>query len=304
MSNIKKLDYQQLIVFETLFEERSVTKTAKRLQLKQPTVSGILRKLRILFDDPIFIRSQRGVTPTVRAESMVDQVRDIIERMESLGADPVFDPTAETRHYSIVARDFSQVVVIAPFVSILESRFPHISIAVYALPMTEAVEKMETGSIDLSVSSLRYAPDHAHQRILFKEPYVCVVDAASHLAKKQQLTLQDLEKHHHISAAAMSLAVGDPVDDMFRRQGITRVVKVAVDGYLLVPRLLSGTEYIAVVPKSLVAHSSFALKAFKMPIDFPQIEIALLWHKRVQKDPGNVWLRDQLLEVCKTTRSQ
>ena len=304
MSNIKKLDYQQLIVFETLFEERSVTKTAKRLQLKQPTVSGILGKLRILFDDPIFIRSQRGVTPTVRAESMIDQVRDIIERMESLGADPVFEPASETRHFSIVARDFAQVVVIAPFVSTLESKFPNISIAVHALPMVEAVEKMETGSVDLSVSSLRYAPDHVHQRVLFKEPYVCVVDAASQLAKKQQLTAEDLEKYPHVSAAAMSLALGDPVDDLFRRQGIKRVVKVAVDGYLLVPRLLSGTECVAVVPKSLVTHSSFDLKAFEMPIDLPQIEIALLWHKRVQKDPGNAWMRGELLDVCRTTRSR
>ena len=60
MADVSKLDYQQLRVFDTLLEERSVTKTAKRLGLTQPTVSAVLKKLRRLFDDPVFVRAQRG----------------------------------------------------------------------------------------------------------------------------------------------------------------------------------------------------------------------------------------------------
>ena len=67
MADTSKLDYQQLRVFDTLLDERSVTKTAKRLALTQPTVSAVLKKLRRQFDDPLFIRAQRGVTPTVKA---------------------------------------------------------------------------------------------------------------------------------------------------------------------------------------------------------------------------------------------
>ena len=72
MVEMSKLDYQQLRVFDTLLDERSVTKTAKRLDMTQPTVSAILKKLRGEFDDPLFIRARSGVSPTAKAESMAD----------------------------------------------------------------------------------------------------------------------------------------------------------------------------------------------------------------------------------------
>ena len=29
-----------------------------------------------------------------------------------------------------------------------------------------------------------------------------------------------------------------------------------------------------------------------IPIGFPNFEVALYWHERFHKDPGNMWLRD------------
>lgn len=298
MANNKKLDYQQLRVFNTLLNERSVTKTAKRLGLTQPTVSAVLKKLRNEFDDPLFIRAQRGVTPTVKAELMATDIRQILDKIESLGADAVFDPQSESRQFSIVARDFSQVVIMAPFIEVLRRDYPKIRIAIHAMPMAEAVERMAGATVDLSISSIRYAPPHLQKHVILQEQYVCVVDPASNLARKDSLTAKDLEEHGHVSASAMSLVVGDPVTDVFTSAGINRVVKVAVDGYLLVPRLLQGTEYIAVVPESLVRCSLFPIKAFPMPIDFPQLVIALLWNQRVENEPGNRWLRDQIVTLC------
>jgi DNA-binding transcriptional LysR family regulator len=298
MADVSKLDYQQLRVFDTLLEERSVTKTAKRLGLTQPTVSAVLKKLRRLFDDPVFVRAQRGVTPTVRAESMAPQIREILDRIESLGADPVFDPDVESRQFSIVARDFTQLVVMVPFIEKLVRDFPKVSVVVHALPMAEAVERMASSAVDLSISSIRFAPAHLQQRLIFKEPYVCTVDPNSQLAAKSSLTIDDLREHGHVSTSALSLSMGDPVTEMFASEGIKRVVKVAVDGFLLVPRILQGTDYIAVVPESVVRCSNFPLKAFAMPIKFPDLRIALLWNQRVQNEPGNCWLREQITQLC------
>ena len=47
--------------------ERSVSAAAVRLGLSQPAMSSILRKLRALFDDELFVRSGRAMLPTVRA---------------------------------------------------------------------------------------------------------------------------------------------------------------------------------------------------------------------------------------------
>lgn len=67
-----------LIVFDAVAEARSVTVAAERLSLSQPALSHSLTKLRHMFDDPLFVRSRRGLLLTPRAEALVEPVRDLL----------------------------------------------------------------------------------------------------------------------------------------------------------------------------------------------------------------------------------
>ena len=64
MTNIRSVDLNLLAAFDALFDERSVTRAADRLSLTQPTVSGMLHRLRRMFSDPLFVRTSHGVLPT------------------------------------------------------------------------------------------------------------------------------------------------------------------------------------------------------------------------------------------------
>ncbi len=61
MSDIRSIDLNLLKALDALLETRSVTRAAERLNLTQPAVSGMLTRLREAFDDPLFVRTQRGV---------------------------------------------------------------------------------------------------------------------------------------------------------------------------------------------------------------------------------------------------
>ena len=52
MSDIRKIDLNLLIAFDALYDLRNVTRAADRLALTQPTVSGMLARLRDLFAAP------------------------------------------------------------------------------------------------------------------------------------------------------------------------------------------------------------------------------------------------------------
>jgi hypothetical protein len=69
MLDMKGIDLNLLIVLDALLGERSVTRAAARLGYTQPTISGMLARLRDLFGDPLFVRTQRGILPTPRAEA-------------------------------------------------------------------------------------------------------------------------------------------------------------------------------------------------------------------------------------------
>jgi len=69
-SDIRNLDFNLLKTLDALLDERSVTRAAQRLALTQPAVSGMLTRLRESFDDPLFVRAQRGIVPTLRAQQL------------------------------------------------------------------------------------------------------------------------------------------------------------------------------------------------------------------------------------------
>ena len=71
----KGMDLNLLVTLEALLAEQNVTKAANRLHLSQPAVSAQLSRLRDLFDDPLLIPAQRGMTPTAKALELLDPLR-------------------------------------------------------------------------------------------------------------------------------------------------------------------------------------------------------------------------------------
>ena len=51
-SEMRRVDLNMLIVFETLMHERNLTRTAEKLFLGQPAISAALSRLRDYFNDP------------------------------------------------------------------------------------------------------------------------------------------------------------------------------------------------------------------------------------------------------------
>lgn len=83
-TNLRHLDFNLLKAMDILLEERSVTRAAERLFITQPAMSSILARLRESFDDPLFVRSQRGIVPTPRALELVSPIKQILGQIDLL----------------------------------------------------------------------------------------------------------------------------------------------------------------------------------------------------------------------------
>lgn len=70
---------QSAIVFEAVFSTGNISHAARQLALSQPAVSNALTRLREHFDDPLFVRSGRGVKPTNRSLQMIAPVREALQ---------------------------------------------------------------------------------------------------------------------------------------------------------------------------------------------------------------------------------
>src|SRR5271168_4468118 len=81
--DIRGVDLNLLKAFDALMGERAVTRAAGRIGLSQPAMSHALSRLRGLFADDLFVRTQSGMEPTARAREIAPLVSAAIERIEA-----------------------------------------------------------------------------------------------------------------------------------------------------------------------------------------------------------------------------
>ena len=127
MHNIRKIDLNLLSAFDALYDERSVTRAAARLSLTQPTVSGMLHRLRHMFSDPLFLRSSHGILATPRAEAVAGPIKELLEKAHSLVSATGFTAREAEGTIKLIASDYIQHAVGAPLIiATTQSPFGHL----------------------------------------------------------------------------------------------------------------------------------------------------------------------------------
>src|SRR6516225_764974 len=173
--NIKKLDLRLLESLDALVTERNVTRAASRVHLSQPAMSSALKRLRDIFDDPLLMRTRRGMVPTPRGIELAQSARTVLERVNamSLGARP-FDPSTAERTFRIAMTDYTEFVLLPSLIRRLQVVAPHVNIAVRPHDGRTQADDLADGNIDLAVASFRHASGRLKCHELFRERFVCL----------------------------------------------------------------------------------------------------------------------------------
>src|SRR3990172_9748996 len=100
-AHLSRIDLTLLVLFHVVYEERHVARAAERLTLTPSAVSHGLGRLRRLLNDPLFLRTPKGVVPSARAAELAEPVAEIIARAGAViaSAEP-FDAARSRRRRS------------------------------------------------------------------------------------------------------------------------------------------------------------------------------------------------------------
>ena len=104
--DLSRIDLNLLVLLEVLLEERHVGRAADKLNLSPSAVSHSLARLRRVFNDPLFLKTPKGVVPTERATRIGRTGLGILERIKGLVAtSEPFEPATSARRFTIGAPD-------------------------------------------------------------------------------------------------------------------------------------------------------------------------------------------------------
>src|SRR5262249_56029206 len=104
--SLSRVDLNLLVLFHTVLEEGHVARAAGRLNLTPSAVSHAIGRLRHLLNDPLFLRTPKGVVPTARALELGEPVAEILARIGRVISSAVpFDPATSGRPFMISPPD-------------------------------------------------------------------------------------------------------------------------------------------------------------------------------------------------------
>jgi DNA-binding transcriptional LysR family regulator len=296
--NVQDIDLNLLRVFDAVLHEKGVTPAAARLGLTQPAVSNALARLRKVFGDALFVRTPRGVDPTPFARELAEPVRQALALLESaLAHGSGFDPATSSRAFHFYMSDLGQVEFLPPLVERVQRVAAGVRLEALALDLEHIGDALAAGTLDLAVGFLPGLGPPLRRRALFRDPYVCLVRADHPLVAKGLTRRRFLEASH----ALVTYRGGGHrvIEEALERAGIARRIALRVPHFTVVPMVLERTDLILTLPARVarVYERRGNVRALTPPVPIPQAEVAVHWHERFDADPGNRWLREQLIEL-------
>jgi DNA-binding transcriptional LysR family regulator len=295
--NIQGLDLNLLRVFDAVLRDRSVTGAAKHLGLTQPAVSNALARLRLQFEDVLFVRTPKGMDATPFARELAEPVRQALALLESAMAHgPGFDPSTSTRAFRFYMSDLGQIEFLPPLVERAQRTAPGVRLEAVALEVEDIGDALAAGALDLAVGFLPGLGPPVRRQALFRDPYVCLMRADHPEIGKKLSRKQFLAASH----ALVSYKGGHRViEEALERAGLARKIALRVPHFTVVPMVLERSDLILILPLKVarVYERQGRFRFLPPPVPIPPADVAAHWHERFERDPGNRWLREIIMEL-------
>lgn len=287
------IDLKLLRVFLEIYETKSITQAAIVLGLSQPTISIYLSKLRQHYDDPLFVRSSRGMEPTPFAQELTSFAHTALASIDAASNFRLrFAPEAARRSFHIAMTDISQITLLPLLLDRLASLAPHVDLDVSHIS-GETRSMLESGEVDVAIGHMPQLETGFYQQKMFAQRYV-VIASHNHPRITDMLTLAGFldEGHARVNSAGTGHFV---VEQVLLDNELERRVCLDVPNYLGLLEIIARSALIAVVPQGLtrIIGADDRIRILELPagVELPTYQVKQHWHERNHRDSAHRWLR-------------
>lgn len=295
---MRDIDLHLLNVFDAIMVEGSVTRASQRLGLSQPAVSNAIGRMRLLWNDPVFVRDGRGVRPTPRALELWRSIAAPLQEIRGVALSTAFNPATTRRRFRLCVNDFITYPLWPRLRRLVEAEAPGVDILAVPWQIQNTRQILLEGLADIALSASESLGQEIRQQWVFDSHYVCAMRKGHPLAARP-LTMKAFLGADHL---LVSLS-GDPVgliDDLLAEKGLRRRIAMTINNFYGMVDLLVASDLICVMSDNFFRHHPLKNKLVlaKIPFTVPSNRLNLAWHIRHENDAGHRWLRERILPMC------
>jgi len=176
------MNMRQLEAFRATMRSGSITEAAAMMHISQPSVSRLIADLEQAIGFPLFLRSGRGLAPTVEAKTFyqgvegmfvgIDRLQELADAIRTTNADQINVGTIQ----SIAAIELPKAV------GVLRRHLPDIRLMIQCRNTPAILEAVQMHQIELGIVGRE--PPYDGVEVLYQTavPYVCLIPEDHELA--------------------------------------------------------------------------------------------------------------------------
>ena len=301
---LARMDLNLLLTLQVLLECHSVSAAARQLHLTQSAISKALGRLRVQFNDPLFLRVSKGLVPTPFAQRLQRPLHDWLETASGLFVQGDFDPATWKGELTLVAHEFLHVTLVPLLLALLHERAPGTKLKVHS-QYSHQLKGLELGEIDF-VLNLEFSdlPADFDSEVMYTDA-PAILARVTHPLRKKPWTRDDLLGYPRI---ALRVPDADRFLIFRPRAGqapLSQLWPAAYETDDLTAALatLSRTDCLLLAGGLLNRLASRELRFKPLESTTPPpftLAYCLVSHRRVQKSAPHQWLKQTIKELFET----
>jgi DNA-binding transcriptional LysR family regulator len=306
--NLRGVNLNLLPVLDEVLRQRNLTRAAETLNMTQSAVSNSLKLLRDHFDDDLLVRDGRKMRLTEIGEALRAPVEEAMGSVRRAFTPERFDPATSRQRFRIATADYVMTILAPYLAGILSRKAPHMALQMLNA-RKQSDEDLRSGRIDMIVAPKRMITASQLQRAdrpeelvvvpLLTERLVCIghkddPDLRSGLTAERYLERAHagffLDFDAHVSLEQFHLG----------ETGTQRLDRILVSSFGTLPLIVAHSDCLALLPESMArqARRHLPINYVAPPIELPQLELVMVWHRRREGDQGMAWLADALRQCA------
>ncbi|WEF26960.1 LysR family transcriptional regulator [Klebsiella aerogenes] len=283
--DLKKFDLNLLVIFECIYQHLSISKAAETLFITPSAVSQSLQRLRNQLNDPLFVRSGKGITPTTIGMNLHHHLEKNLNQLEK---------TINIANHSALSKRFviySPQLLMSPGAMDLINQLnldPNLQIEHRDLLLSvESVEDLMAHHKADLIYSITPLSNHSTICQPFQEIEIVLVCREGHPRAEQ------LNSYESIAREGFTLYVAtDPYVKTF--QGHTRElmperrVTFRSNSFIAILTMINQSDLIGFIPKNILNYfsASFKLREIPLPDPIPPVTTYIIYNRSSLTNPG------------------
>jgi DNA-binding transcriptional LysR family regulator len=261
------MELRQIQYFVALYEERSVTRAARRLNIVQPALSMQMSKLEASWGQQLFARNARGVIPTPVGDQMYKLFIPILASIYKAKEQLTHQSGVLTGHVRIgMIKSVTQNALVTTVLE-FQRQHPQVTLAIHEGLTEFLVQSTAAGLLDAVITNIPKRSAGLEIDELLDEPLLLVV-GANHHRLPSKVSIESLSRLN-LALPTQNHSLRRLIDQWSRDMGLDLVPVIEIDAMSALGDVVAGGSYAALMPESVVNYVNRNKSLTVYPLDSP-----------------------------------